>query len=254
MTIQDTKRARYGILDTLRGLALVSMILYHSAWDLVYIFGVDWDWYRSDYAYLWQQSICWTFILLSGFCQPLGKHQFRRGLTVWIAGAIVTLVTMIAMPDNLVMFGVLTCLGTCMLLTKLLDPLLQRCKPLIGILFSIALFILTRNCNEGFLGFESWKLCRLPEWFYQNHLTAYFGFPHDEFWSTDYFAFFPWIFLFLTGYFLHHLFRQKGWLAKLPNSGIPPFSWIGSHSLILYMAHQPICYGVLYVVMTYVLK
>ncbi len=245
---------RCGLLDELRGLALLSMILYHGAWDLVYIFGVSWDWYRSEFAYLWQQSICWTFILLSGFCQPLGRHQYRRGLTVWIAGAVVTIVTMVAMPDNLVMFGVLTCLGTCMLLTKFLEPVLRRCKPLHGVLLCAVLFVLTRNVPQGYLGFEDWKLCALPEWLYRNHLTAYFGFPHDAFWSTDYFAVFPWIFLFLTGYYLSRLFHVKKLMYLLKRGGRSPFAWIGRHSLILYMAHQPVCYGVLYVMMNYVVK
>ncbi len=240
---------RYGLLDELRGLALGSMILYHGAWDLVYIFGVDWSWYRSEGAYLWQQSICWTFILLSGFCQPLGKHQYRRGLTVWLGGAIVTLVTLVAMPDNLVMFGVLTCLGTCMVLAKRLEPLLQRCKPLPGLLVSASLFVLTRNITRGYLGFEDWKPCALPDWLYRNHLTAYFGFPHDAFWSTDYFALFPWFFLFLTGYFLCWLFQARKWMGALRFGGRSPLAWVGRHSLILYMAHQPVCYGVLYAVM-----
>ena len=59
-------KVRYAGLDTLRGVTLVSMMAYHACWDLVYIFGMDWDWYGSFGAYLWQQSICWTFILLSG--------------------------------------------------------------------------------------------------------------------------------------------------------------------------------------------
>ena len=76
----ETPRRRYQTLDTLRGVTIVSMILYHACWDLVWIFGADWPWYRSDGAYLWQQSICWTFILLSGYCWSLGRHRLRRGL------------------------------------------------------------------------------------------------------------------------------------------------------------------------------
>lgn len=49
---------RYDYLDTLRGLALISMIFYHGVWDLVYIGNVDWEWFRSDAAFIWQQSIC----------------------------------------------------------------------------------------------------------------------------------------------------------------------------------------------------
>ena len=60
---------RYALLDELRGLDLVSMMLYHGCWDLVNLFGIQADWYYSLPGHLWQQSICWVFILLSGFCQ-----------------------------------------------------------------------------------------------------------------------------------------------------------------------------------------
>ena len=49
--------SRSGTLDSLRGLTLVSMIAYHTCWDLVYLYGFDWGWYRSCQAYVWQQSI-----------------------------------------------------------------------------------------------------------------------------------------------------------------------------------------------------
>ena len=58
-------RRRIAALDALRGLTLLSMIAYHTCWDLVYLFRMDWEWYRGTGAYIWQQSICWTFILLS---------------------------------------------------------------------------------------------------------------------------------------------------------------------------------------------
>ena len=58
---------RLALLDSLRGLTLISMILYHACWDAVYLLGANWPWYGSRAAYIWQQSICWTFIMLSGF-------------------------------------------------------------------------------------------------------------------------------------------------------------------------------------------
>lgn len=73
-------RLRSGTLDTLRGLTLVSMIVYHACWDLVYLYRLDWGWYRSFWAGIWQQSICCTFILLSGYCWQMGRHPLRRGL------------------------------------------------------------------------------------------------------------------------------------------------------------------------------
>lgn len=63
---------RYTLLDELRGLDLVSMMLYHGCWDLVNLFGIQADWYYGLPGHLWQQSICWVFILLSGFCVQRG--------------------------------------------------------------------------------------------------------------------------------------------------------------------------------------
>lgn len=64
--------ARYRLLDELRGLDLISMMLYHGMWDVVFLFGVAQKWYTGRPGFVWQQSICWVFILLSGFCLPLG--------------------------------------------------------------------------------------------------------------------------------------------------------------------------------------
>lgn len=47
-------RLRSGTPDTLRGLTLVSMIVYHACWDLVYLYRLDWGWYRSFWAGIWQ--------------------------------------------------------------------------------------------------------------------------------------------------------------------------------------------------------
>ena len=72
-------RFRSGTLDSLRGLTLFSMIAYHLCWDLVYLRGLPWAWYNGFWAYIWQQSICCTFILLSGYCCQASRHPIRRG-------------------------------------------------------------------------------------------------------------------------------------------------------------------------------
>lgn len=44
---------RYALLDELRGLDLVSMMLYHGCWDLVNLFGIQADWYYGLPGHLW---------------------------------------------------------------------------------------------------------------------------------------------------------------------------------------------------------
>ena len=165
-------RRRIASLDALRGLTLVSMIAYHACWDLVYLFHADWDWYRGTGAYIWQQSICWTFILLSGFCFSLGRRPLRRGLTVFGCGWVVTLVTVLFMPEEQIWFGVLTLIGSCMLLMVPLEKLLRHVPVGVGLAASAALFTLLRNVNQGTLGFEDWTLGTVPEGLYRNLLTA----------------------------------------------------------------------------------
>lgn len=241
------EKIRYGLLDSLRGLVLISMILFHACWDLVYIFEKDFSWYRGTGAYIWQQSICWTFILLSGFCWSLGRKPGKRGLIVFLAGAMVTLVTVLFMPGDRVVFGVLMLIGSCMLITVLLHKGLEHVHAGVGLAACMILFILTRNVNRGYLGFENLNLIKLPETLYEGLFMTFLGFTDPEFYSTDYFSFFPWIFLFLAGYFLYHVVyavNDGKIMEKYCRQGVEPFSFLGKHSLLIYMLHQPVIYGV----------
>lgn len=245
---EKDKRQRYGLLDSVRGLVLISMILYHACWDLVYIFGKDWEWYQGAGAYVWQQSICWSFILLSGFCWSLGKSHLKRGALVFGAGGAVSLVTVLLMPENRAVFGVLTLIGSCMLLMIPVDRVLRKFPSGVGILCSAGLFFLTRNINEGYLGFEGWKPVKLPVSLYRGSIMTFLGFPAPEFFSTDYFSLFPWFFLYLTGYFLYGLWmrgREREKVNRFLIKEWAPLSFLGRHSLALYMLHQPLIYGML---------
>ena len=241
-----TAPGRYALLDELRGLDLVSMMLYHACWDLVFLFGVQMNWYAATPGHLWQQSICWVFILLSGFCVPLGHHTLRRGATVFGAGVLVTAVTLLFMPEERVIFGVLTFLGAAMLLTGILEPLLKKVPPAVGLAVAAVLFALTYHAADHYLGIGALRLA-LPESLYANYLTAFFGFYPEGFFSTDYFALLPWIFLFWAGYFGHRSIGRAR-MEPLRRSVCPPLGWMGRHSLVLYLLHQPVIFGVLWVI------
>ena len=240
--------ARYRLLDELRGLDLISMMLYHGMWDVVFLFGVAQKWYTGRPGFVWQQSICWVFILLSGFCLPLGHHPFRRGAVVFGAGALVTAVTLLFLPEDVVWFGVLTLLGSAMLLTGLVQKWLQKIPPAVGLAVSLILFALTYHTMDGYWGLGPLRWA-LPQGLYANYLTAYFGFYPVSFYSSDYFPLLPWLFLFWAGYYLHPLVGRKR-MEPLRRSVCPPLGWLGRHSLVLYLLHQPVIFGVLTLVFT----
>ncbi len=254
---------RLQLLDEIRGITLINMLLYHFLWDLVYIADIEIPWYHGRAAHIWQQGICWSFLFLSGFCWSLGTRQLRRGLTVWLAGGLVTVVTVVLMPENRVVFGVLTLIGSAMLLMIPIDRLLGKVKSLSGIILLMAfsgLLFLTflpagsgRLANfagiwrgEAFLsgGFE------LPRKLYHGWLAAYLGFPPADFYSTDYFPLLPWFFLFTTGYLFHKLCARLGWLETelMKKRRLPLPAAAGRHSLLIYMLHQPILYGITIVI------
>ena len=85
----------------------------------------------------------------------------------------------------------------------------------------------------------------LPKALYANLFTTFLGFQAENFFSTDYFSLIPWYFLFLTGYFAYRFLAEKELLGKIPNIHIAPLEWVGKHSLMIYMLHQPVVYGVL---------
>ena len=240
---QKAPASRYALLDELRGLDLVSMMLYHACWDLVFLFDMNMGWYAGTPGRLWQQSICWVFILLSGFCVPLGHHTLRRGVTVFAAGALVTAVTLVFMPGDRVIFGVLTFLGTAMLITGLLQPLLQKIPVWAGLVVSLLLFAATYHTQDGFWQLGPWQML-LPGVWYANLFTAFFGFFPRGFFSTDYFPLLPWLFLFWAGYFLHFCMGRAR-MEPLRRPVCPALGWMGRHSLLLYLLHQPVIYGVL---------
>ena len=188
---QKAPASRYALLDELRGLDLVSMMLYHACWDMMFLFGIWMDWYIGWPGRLWQQSICWVFILLSG----------------------------------------------------VLEPLLKKIPPAAGLAVSAVLFALTYHLDERWLGFGGLRLA-LPDAWYANYFTAFFGFLPFDFYSTDYFALLPWLFLFWAGYFLHGVVGRAR-MEPLRRSVCPALGWMGRHSLLLYLLHQPVIYGVL---------
>lgn len=239
-TMTEIKQ-RYEILDILRGFALINMIAFHGLWDLINLEGMRLSSTASHWTYIWQQGICSLFILLSGFCWSLGKRHFRHGCVVFAAGILVSAVTWVIMPEQSITFGILTFLGSSMLIMIPLEFVLKKIGWKAGLFVSIIFFIGTKNINSGSLGFGDYALFRLPENLYKGYIATYLGFTDPGFASTDYFSLFPWFFLFLSGYFLFRLFREKGWLSKLKRKapGKNVLAFMGRHSLIFYLLHQP---------------
>ena len=238
----DAARERYLLADGLRGLAVVNMVAYHFLYDVMVVLGRNPRWYALPPVHLWQQGICWSFILIAGFSWQLGRaHNLRRGLLLNFWGLVITGVTLIALPSEAIWFGILNFIGCAVLLTVPLDRALSRLPAGPGAAVSFLLFLLFKPVQRGYLGLGSWELLRLPEGLYSLKLLTPLGFPYPGFRSSDFFPLLPWFFLFLTGYFFYGLFlRRKRW-RRAALRPLPLLTPVGQTSLLIYLLHQPLC-------------
>lgn len=236
--ISHTKaHTRYLFLDELRGFSLLSMILFHLCWNIDNLLHVELTWYHTIGAQIWQFSICAVFLLLSGLCIHFTRHFARHLTTLAVSALLITTVTWFTGPHTLVVFGILHCMTLCFICYLLLRPIL-RCVPTsLGLLICIFLFCFTYAVPHQYIGFGFFRIPLPKEW-YASYWLSLLGLLSPDFYSSDYFPIFPNLFLFLTGYFLGRL-HLPDWMQK-PHCR--PLSWLGQHSLMVYLLHQPILY------------
>ncbi len=241
LSMQDR---RWHLIDALRGLALLNMLGMHFLYDVNVVFGRQPGWYLRPGVHIWQQYICWSFILIAGFSYDWGRaRNLRRGLTLNLLGLAITAATLIAVPSEAIWFGILNFMGCAILLTIPLERGLKKLPPTLGLALCFALFLLFRHVESGILGLGAFSV-RLPAALYRYSILAPLGFPDAHFRSSDYFPMLPWYLLFLCGWFLGRLLEQNARLQRLARVKIPLLSAVGRKTIWIYMLHQPILMGI----------
>ena len=246
----EAKTRRIELLDELRGFAILAMIVHHTFLDIGFVLGLDWGYEIFDKLCVLQPVFWAIFIVISGICSRLSRNTLKRGAVVFAAGLGVTLVTAVIMPKMGVTgaeiyFGILSCLGVCMMITGLLMPLIKKINPIVGMLVSALLFAFSYSISSGSLCFG---LIKLPEALYQTNWLMPLGIFSKNFESADYFAIFPWLFMFLFGAFSGQYAKDCAFPAFTYKKHSKFLSFIGRNSLWFYLAHQPVIYAILYLV------
>lgn len=213
-------------LDAARGAALIGMILIHLHYDAVELFGL-WDWNPGWYQ-LFKNNYGAVFLLISGISVTLGSHPVKRGFQVFCCGFLCTGVTVgmyllgFAGKDILIYFGVLQCLGCCMMLW----PLFRKGESRLLLILAAAMIGLGLWLRGSAFSFP---------W-----LTV-LGFAPYGFASSDYFPLFPNLGYFLVGAVLgRKLYAERA--SRFPRENPPAkfLQWMGRNSLLIYMLHQPV--------------
>lgn len=229
-------------LDALRGLCVLGMVIVHFVYDLVDLYGlVTWE-YPPLFTFV-QQWGGVLFLLISGICVTLGSRCIRRGLLVFACGLVVSAVTYgmyyfhFSGKSIIIYFGVLHCLGACMLLWPIFRRLPHWALGIVGLVLLIAgLYLKTLPGID-----HPWLMI--------------FGLPWIGFASSDYFPLLPYLGFFLIGSALgKSIYRKKESLLPRVNTKNPFIRFLslcGKHSLWIYMLHQPLLSGIFYLIITF---
>lgn len=238
-------KKRILILDEARGFFIILMVLYHLAYDIVFIFGKK---VPSSvlYTMMFQPIIPLGFCIITGISCTLSHKNFRRGSVIFLYGLSVCAVTYIFMRSQFVVFGVLSMLGVSVMLTGIIDRFMRNIPPYTGAAVCAALF-----CG---LYYFIYKM-PVPQWIslsmlYKTGFLFIIGFPKPGFASADYFPILPWCFAVFFGFFIGRiiLVSPPEWFYK-PHC--PPLGRTGRYSMPIYLIHQPVLYGILFLLLKY---
>lgn len=244
------EKKRIELLDELRGFAILAMIVHHTFYDIGFVLGLSWGETVFNKLCLLQPFFWAIFIIISGICSRLSRNTVKRGLIVLGAGLAITLVTAVLMPlfgfeGAEIYFGILHCLGSCMIITGLLMPIIKKINPIAGMIVCALLFALFYSIAEGSLLFG---LIPLPKGLYATNYLVPLGIYNKKFFSADYFGLLPWIFMFLFGAFLGHYAAGGAFPKWTYEKHCKPLAFIGRNSLWFYLAHQPVIYAVMFII------
>lgn len=236
------------ILDEIRGFAIICMVFHHLFYNIGFVLGYDFGYKVFDALCVFQPFFWAAFIITSGICSRLSRNTVRRGIVVFCGGLAVTLVTAVIMPligikGAEIYFGILSCLGSCMIITGLLTPLLDKISVKIGLPVCAFLFLATYDISQKSLLFGA---IPLPEILYQSDWLCPLGFYSKTFTSADYFALLPWLFMFLFGAFIGRFAAKGEFPEKAYKSHSKFLQRAGKYSFFIYLAHQPVMYAILY--------
>lgn len=234
-------------IDSLRGIGIVMMIAFHILYDLNHF-----DIYKlslySGYFLIYVYTGATLFIMLVGISltlsysrikKTLSKKEIqlkylRRGLKIFGLGLLITLATWIYLGEGFVVFGALHCIGISIILAY---PFLQfRYQNLIMGVVLISAGIILKTLTFDF------------------YWLVWLGFRPSQFYTVDYYPLLPWFGVVLIGIFLGNTLylnlKRRFHLKDRSQFVFVRFiCFLGRHSLIIYLIHQPIIIGMIHLLL-----
>jgi len=218
-----------------RGIAILAMIVYHCCFDLAQYGWLVAD-FNNDWRWIWFRiPILSSFLFVAGASLALAEARGQTAAQFWrhaglIAGAaaLVTAGSYAMFPQSYIYFGVLHAIVVMGVLAR---PALRAGAWLI--VAGLAVLALGATIRHPF--FDQ------PLWHWVGMMTFK---PRTE----DYVPLFPWFGMLLLGagaaaWRVRRDARSDRLRSWVPPAGATWITWLGRHSLAVYMVHQPLLLG-----------
>jgi uncharacterized membrane protein len=236
MTSRDmaTTYQRLVLIDSLRGVAIVLMVVFHFCYDLSYFGLADFDFYHDSFWLSARTFILSSFLFLVGVSLMLASgrglniRRYLYRLSYIVAAALlVSLATWWSFGDRFVFFGVLHFIA----LASVLGLLFVRAG-WFNLLLGVALIVVGSRYQSA--------------WF-DEYGRRWIGRMTHKPATEDYVPLLPWFGVVLLG------MASTPWLKRLAERCravgnkrlIAGLAFSGRHSLLIYLLHQPFLMGLL---------
>jgi len=221
-------------VDAIRGFALCLMFVYHLAFDLR-LYGVIAADFENDWFWLGFRALIVTmFMALVGVSLVLAdragathSHFWRRVIVIGACALAVTAASWLTFPRSFIYFGILHCIAVASVVAW---PFVRR--P--GAAIVIGCAVIAAGLAISHPMFDMRPL-------------SVFGFVAHKPVTEDYVPLAPWAGVVFIGVALGNLLAGQSFAATAPLAAAPAWlRWLGRHSLAIYMVHQPILLGALW--------
>lgn len=225
---------RLRALDAARGLAVLAMVVFHVIWDLGHFGYVAASIPMSPQVKAFGHAIALSFLFIAGVSLVLAHRGgidwrafWRRLAIVAGAAALVSAGTYIAFPTAFVFFGILHCIAAASLLS-------------VGLLFlpwPVAI-------GAGLFFFAAPNF--LSSDVFNSNWLQWVGLSTREPLTQDWRPLFPWagaMFLGVGAARAALLSPPPVREGELPKKGSGALTFLGRHSLLIYLVHQPVLFA-----------
>lgn len=234
------KKLRYRSIDSLRGLAVVLMVIYHFCYDLLYFRIYEFDFYEDPFWIYFRSFIVCMFVSVVGVSLYLA-HQpsirwlaaFKRILILILSAGLITAISYVIFPDRAIVFGIIHFIALASFIALWFVHV-----PLFSLLSGIVIIIVGISYSSTF---------------FDNAWIHWLGMMTHKPATEDYVPLLPWLGVVLVGVSLGHWLTHASIGKKvlsLDNQLTTNrlLNWAGRHSLAIYLLHQPVLFAMFSIV------